>query len=520
MSGRISELAAALVDSGVARAFGVPGSGLSWQLITSLSDRNVPFIGTRHEGAAAIMAGASARQAGSLGCVITIKGPGLANALPGMASNRFEQCPVLSISEAFGPSTPRFRMHKRLDQFALMSPIAKACATLGEPQDSVRVLASIARAEVPGPVHLDLFAETDARIEHFAPAGGPETARLDAPHVAMLRAARRPVIIAGSLASRREWGARLASLRIPVFTTAAAKGVVDEHLPHAAGVYTGDGKALAPETIVLPEADLVIGLGLRNVEVLVPKKLTAPLLLIDAADGSTADGFGPAMTLASASDQAFETVLDELAATEWGMDLVANSVNSLRTHLLQARWLPARALAALERAVPTRTRLVTDTGSFCTVIEHLWRARSSAAFLASANGRYMGTGIPMALGVSLAEPGVPVVCVIGDGGMMYAAELKLAVERQLPIVFILMSDGRYGSIVAGASTPDLDLRAVTMARPSWLRTADGLGLQSFAARSEDEFERALASWSPSDGPMFIEATFEPESYAAMTAGIR
>ena len=521
MNEHVRQLASALTRAGVTGAFGVPGSGLSWQLITALGGEGVSFTGARHEAAGAIMAGAYARRTMGLGCSITIKGPGLANALPGIVSNRYEQWPVISIAEAFGPSTPSHRMHKRLDHAALLQPVVKAYAWHGSGAAPVSDLAAIARAEVPGPVHLDLifdrteFASTPPRPVSVDGSAGDSGALMDRIH-----RSSRPVVIVGSLATRREWASRLATLRVPVFTTTAAKGAVDEHVPCAAGVFTGDGKALAPESVVIPDADLVIGLGLRNLEVLQAKPFAAPMLLVDAAAAEHGVGFGAALSAHGAPDALFGAILDALAEKAWGLDIVERSVGSVRERLMGHDWLPGRAFAALESFMAGAGCLTVDTGSFCTVAEHVWRTRNASGFLASANGRYMGTGIPMALGSAIAARGTMHVCAVGDGGMMYASELKLAVEQKLPLLVVLMRDGRYGSIVAGASAPGLDMRAVTMREPSWWRTAEAMGLSATAVRSVHELERSLASWSPDGGPAFIEAIFDPEPYAGMVADVR
>src|SRR5262245_10387996 len=110
----VQEMAVTLFSEGVRSCFGVTGSGLSWRLATALESCGVPYHAVGHEAAAAIMAGAFARQSGTLGCSLSIKGPGLANMIGGMLSNRYEQLPVLSISEAYDPAQPSSRMHKRL----------------------------------------------------------------------------------------------------------------------------------------------------------------------------------------------------------------------------------------------------------------------------------------------------------------------------------------------------------------------------------------------------------------------
>jgi acetolactate synthase-1/2/3 large subunit len=378
---------------------------------------------------------------------------------------------------------------------------------------------------VPGPVHLELFGESaPAQLDvHRGPddATTPADGAVGAALLAVERA-QRPVVIAGSLATRAAWGARLRGLRVPVFTTTAAKGVVDEMAADgfAAGVYTGDGKALAPETRILAEADVVIGLGLRNLEVLSPKKPGLKLVLLDVAGEATAAGFGADHLLSSAGEAEFDRVLGALASKSWGAELVASCQREVLRYLTEHEWLPGRALAAIQVTLPAVESLIVDTGSFCTVAEHLWRARRADGFLASANGRYMGTAIPMALGAALADPARPRICAMGDGGMMYGAELKLAVERRLPMLFLFLTDGRYGSIACAASASGLDLRAVTMANPSWFRVAEAMGMAAARVTGVPELLEAVRSWSREGGPMFVEAVFDPEPYAAMTARIR
>src|SRR4030095_8874185 len=109
-----------------------------------------------------------------------------------------------------------------------------------------------------------------------------------------VNAAKRPMLIVGGLAQRSSWAVRVRTVQVPVFTTVAAKGVIDERHPAAAGVFTGDGKSMAPEVVIASEADLVIGLGLRNLEVLTPRPFSVPLVGLDiAGDSLLVDGFDP-----------------------------------------------------------------------------------------------------------------------------------------------------------------------------------------------------------------------------------
>jgi acetolactate synthase-1/2/3 large subunit len=383
--------------------------------------------------------------------------------------------------------------------------------------DGWDALVGAARAEAPGPVHLEL----GARPAVPAPLGvaGPEAGDDPAQLLDRIAAARRPLLIVGSLALRRDWGARLAALRVPVFTTCAAKGALDESGPWSAGVYTGDGKALSPEASLFRDADLVVGIGLRNTEILSPRAFAAPYLSVDEVGGDLAEGLAPALRVADADAVYCGRVLDALAGAEWGADQVVHALESMRTALDDGSWLPAACFARLN-GLGFDYAAVMDTGSFCTIGEHLWLARPTRPYLGSSNGRFMGTGLPTAIGAAAGAPGTPVICATGDGGVrMYLPELKLAVAERLPVCVVLMSDGRYGSIACAPQPRVMSTRAVEIDGPSWWRTVESMGCAALPVGSPDALGAALESWDRA-GPLFLEASFAPEPYAAMTNGLR
>jgi acetolactate synthase-1/2/3 large subunit len=62
----------------------------------------------------------------------------------------------------------------------------------------------------------------------------------------------------------------------------------------------------------------------------------------------------------------------------------------------------------------------------------------------------MGTAIPNALGVALAEPGRPVCAITGDGGFLMAmAELGVAAADRAPFIVLVMNDGRMAMVQHG-----------------------------------------------------------------------
>jgi acetolactate synthase-1/2/3 large subunit len=247
--------------------FGIPGSGASLELLDALERQGTAFHLSHHEAAAAIMAGTMGRLSGRAGLALAIKGPGLANLVPGLAACWFESFPLVALCEALPAGVDWRQRHKGLHHAALVAAISKGryglAANGGE--GAFSNAAALATAEVPGPVVLELVAG-----EVAAEPGGFGALAYESV-IAAVERAQRPLVIAGSLALRAGWRDALAALDIPVFSTASTKGVIDEERFPAAGVYTGAGLEKSPESSLLPAADLVVGLGLRPQEVLAAK---------------------------------------------------------------------------------------------------------------------------------------------------------------------------------------------------------------------------------------------------------
>ncbi len=90
MNGDITRLADCLTNAGVRYAFGVSGSGPTYQLIAALKQRGVRYVPVSHEAVGPVAAGAYGFLTGSPAVALSIKGPGFANMLGGMSAAYFE----------------------------------------------------------------------------------------------------------------------------------------------------------------------------------------------------------------------------------------------------------------------------------------------------------------------------------------------------------------------------------------------------------------------------------------------
>ncbi len=510
-------LASEISALGCRYAFGVPGSGPTLVLADALEKLGVSVIRTQFEGAAALMAGTIGRLTGTAGVAFCIKGPGLTNMIPGLAVAWFENFPLVAIAEAYPPGSPPSKAHKLICHESLVRAVSKGRWVLGTTEPSFGDLAQLAQSELPGPVLLEV---TGTKIVDQAPVQiksdlrARDDAVLDA-----IRSSERPVLIVGTLGVRLQLSQRLNQLGIPVFSTAAAKGVVDETLSHAAGVYTGVGLELSPERKILPDADLIIGIGLRPAEVLAVKPFSCRSVALEpCSDVSGLDAFGFSAISGNGNTEEVLMLLQEKA---WGGDLVAVSLAHMASRLLSGPFLPAHAFRCMEQHFNGAVRMVLDTGYFCTMGEHIWRARKPEHCLLSGQARYMGTALPMAIAAAISDRQVPTVVVVGDGGIGPAiGELRIAVERQIPLLIVLMTDGRFGSIRTRALKDGLSESTLTIGSPSWMQVMAGLGMSARSVSDAASLADALGQWQPGAGPAFLEIPFPPDPYESMVQGLR
>lgn len=489
-------------------AFGIPGGGASLELIDAIDRNGGRFHMTQFEGSAAIMAGAVGRLGGVPGVAISIKGPGLANMTSGLATAMLEDFPVFAVAEAFGRTDGAEKAHKRLNHHRLVGAIVKAHCGLNE-RDAVARLSALAVSERPGPVLLEL-AEADS----FFPSQVTTLSRDGSEVLRAIEKAKRPIVIAGGLAMRMGLSDALNQVNVPVFSTAGAKGVVDEKRPHAAGVYTGVGLELAPERSIIGRADLVIGIGLRTHEVLAAN-LSVETVNIDDLD--VAPGFAISAK-AGAGDA--QRILEALAhRSGWGIEEIASARKTLRSTLLAGPFLPSQVFRLVNDLLP-RARLVLDTGYFCTVGEHIWDVSTPGLYLSSGQGRSMGAALPMAVAAAVYRPDDPTILAIGDGGLgMFFAELHLAAAERAPLLVLFMRDGTYASIRDRAVSRGMSDRSLIARDPDWSAAAAAMEFVAGRADSLAEVSMFIDKWAVK-GPAFLETRFDPEPYRTMTAKLR
>jgi acetolactate synthase-1/2/3 large subunit len=510
----IDQLANQIADNGVPMVFGIPGGGLSLSLIDALEKRDIPFHLTHFEGAASIMAATLGHLKKKSGVSLSIRGPGLVNSAPGIAVAWFESFPLVHITESMHPNASLAEAHKRLDHNLFMKAISKG-SRYSSYSGGFQALADHALSEAPGPVILNLVSKP---VDNELPFDSPSEAEFNLKDALdLIKNSKYPVVIAGSAAIRANLGDSISRLNCPIFSTVSAKGVIDEYSWQSCGVYTGVGLSLTQEANILPQADLVIGIGLNAKEVLSAKPFGCNYLAINAVQNAGDDAFNPTFSIGISGAEEVCCALE--GKEEWGAKSIKRTGENLHTRATE-KFLPGVIFDAIARTLD-HPCVVMDTGNFCTIGEHIWRASAPSSCLLSAQGRYMGTSLPMAIAASIHNPHIPTIACVGDGGIgMYLSEVLLAAKLNLPVLIILMTDGAFGSIRTRAIKEGLTQNPLLMTQKSWVSIFESLGLASERAESLDQVINFLNKWKLVDGPAFLEIPFDMNDYESMTKDIR
>jgi acetolactate synthase I/II/III large subunit len=451
----------ALAARGVRTIFGIPGVQLdeATDALYAAADR-IGFVCARNEQATTYMADGYARSTGSPGVAMVVPGPGVLNALAGLATAYSTNSRVLLLA---GQIDSRLigkgygALHEIPDQAGILSRLTKWTGTARHPAD-VPALVARAFAELSGgrprPVALELPPDVLAATA-TAPAADPGGAMpsLVRPQQAaveeaarLLLAAERPLIYAGGGVLAAGASAALTELaelvEAPVLVSENARGAID-----ARHRLAFDGLALRA---FRADADLVLAVGSRFLTTFGgPVNVDgATLVLLNADPADLGEPRSP--DLAIHSDAGLG--LRALAAAVGCPRRPARSDEFERVR----KWLddcladiaPQREyLAAIRSALP-------DDGVFVSEFTQVGYAAGACFPVYHPHGYigpgYQGTlgyGFATALGAKAADPARAVISVTGDGGFSWTMpELSTARRHGLGLVTVLFNDGHFGNV--------------------------------------------------------------------------
>jgi acetolactate synthase I/II/III large subunit len=543
-------LARALDAYGVSAVFFVP-TILSRTLYELEARTSVKRILTHGEKAAVYMADGYARATGRPG-VCMAQTVGAANLAAGLRDPFLGCSPVLALTGGPYHWSRGRNYYQEIEDFPLFKPVTKFSAPVsdaGRLPDLLAYAFAAATAGQPRPVHLEVAGhsgedvedgETDAPVPAPQPATVPRLrARPDAAAIAaaarLLRAARRPVIVAGGGVRASGAGPELRALaerlNAPVATSLNAKDVLPGDHPLNVGVPGLYSRASANH--VLLEADLVLFAGSKAGNQVTLKWQVPPLsakviqLDIDPAEigrhyPDTLGVLGDAkLGLAELINAIIPDAGDHADWARRAADLVRSWREQWRAPMAsdQVPVRPERLCAELTAHLPDDALLVSDTGHSGMWSGGMIDLRHPGQGYIRAAGS-LGWGLPAALGAQVAQPGRPVVLFTGDGGLWYhIAELETAARWQIPAVIVVNNNSSLNQEINvytsayGGSLHGRHGELWHFKETDFARVAESMGVLGLTVRKAADFEGALHKALASSGPAVIDVVTDMEALA-------
>jgi thiamine pyrophosphate-dependent acetolactate synthase large subunit-like protein len=524
-----SAVGQALAKSGVEVAFGLVGSG-NFHVTNALVAAGTRFVPAAHEGGAATMADAYARVSGKVAALSLHQGPGVTNALTGIAEAAKSRTPMVVLAaEATAPHSNFF-----IDLAAAASAVgAEFLRVRGAEQAAVDALAAYRAAERGRTVVLGLPLDVQARHATIdSPALPPPAAEpLPLPEVQVaelageLAAAQRPVFIAGRGAARRGDPARAALARLAdrcgalLATSAAAKGLFTGD-PWYLDICGGFATPLAADLVA--GSDLVVAWGSTlNMWTTRHGRLVSPAARVVQVDHDPAAiGRHRPVDLGVPGDvvAVADAVLAQLGGsprTGWRDPALGQRIAA------EGRWrdvpylddsdagrIDPRTLSiALDDLLPEQRTVAVDSGNFMGYPSMYLSVPDAAGFCFTQAYQSIGLGLASAIGAGLARPDRLPVAALGDGGfLMSVAELTTAVRLGLPLIAVVYNDAAYGAEVHHFGPDGHPLDTVRFPDADLAAIGRGFGCAGVTVRTVADLA-GVRDWlsGPRDRPLLVDA---------------
>lgn len=550
---------------GVEYVFGIPGGNIEpfYNALARAEKRGtLKHVTARHESGAVFMAEGYYRETGKLGVVCTTTGPGATNAITGVACAYGNYAPILLITAQTSLATfGRGALQESAgalgaNTVAMLDSVTRYNSLISHPQ---QLLAQLDKAVMhafgptPGPVHLsisrDVFTKEFQAHDKAHVRTSLKTFMTIAPNVDelsylrfLLDTHKSTVILVGnhakncadlilSLAELNEWHYVLSP---------GAKGYLPSNHPLYAGVYgiAGHDKA----KIVLENCQLILSFGLEcneintcswNPQTICSKRLVqitdnfelltspscsklklyaTPRLVLEGLLKKIDSKKLELLSLLGFNDARYQLSTSELAPFSTGVLKKPNLNLVHKEKNIQPYVKPQDLLEFLNDMLPSNTIIAMEMGNSFLWGIHYWNFHHNPQAVSNKNLFFidngmasMGWAIGAAIGAALANPTVQVLCIVGDGAYLMAAqELTVAIEHELNIIFVVLNDACLGTVKHGQMMAGAEKIAFRLPRVDFSMMAKAQGAKSALIKNLKELRELDPSMFNRKRPILLD----------------
>ncbi|MBB3189236.1 5-guanidino-2-oxopentanoate decarboxylase [Halomonas cerina] len=512
---------------GVDTVFGIPGVHtveLYRGLDGGAEASGIRHITPRHEQGAGFMADGYARATGQPGVCFIITGPGMTNIATAMGQALADSVPMLVISSVSRRDTlgrGQGRLHELPSQQQMVAGLSRFSHTLLDPDGLPEALArafAVFEGGRPGPVHIEIPIDLfDAPVDEPARWRRPSLASAAPDPDALKRAgdwlavARRPLVLLGGGCVQEPEAARalVEVLDAPTVTTINAKGLLGIDHP----LDLGANASLPAVRELARDADVVLAIGTElgetDYDVVFDDgfSLSGRLIRVDIDPEQLARNQSADLAMVADAGATLKALARRFGETPCQRDGVerARAVREMLGLVQDPAFTPYVPLFDTLRDTLPEAILVGDSCATTYAANHLVSQPAPRRFFNASTGYgTLGYGLPAAMGASLGQPELPVVALVGDGGIMFTlTELACAVEEGLPVVVVLWHNQGYEEIRRYMDSADVPRLGVDIQAPDFQMLAAGFGCAARRVGDPEALAAAIRG-RPPQGPLLIE----------------
>ncbi len=470
-----------LQEEGVEHVFGYPGGAVLYIYDAIFNQEKVQHVLVRHEQAAAHAADAYARSTGKVGVCLVTSGPGVTNAVTGIATAYTDSIPIVVLTGQVPTHAIGEDAFQEADTVGITRPCVKHNFLVKDVRDlatTIKKAFHIAATGRPGPVLVDIpkdITRAQCRFEYpktvsmrsYNPVTRGHQGQIKKA-LGLILTAERPMIYAGGgvvLANASEELNRFVELLdFPVTTTLMGLGGYRSSerkwvgMPGMHGTYEAN--------MAMQHCDVLIGIGARFDDRVIgnPKHFAQnprKIIHLDIDPSSISKRVRVDVPIVG---DVRETLREMIALLEQtlaaGQKTNAAAVAGWWKQIDEWRGRNCLKYRSSEEVIKPQSVVqklweITDGDAFVTsdVGQHqMWAAQyypfdKPRRWINSGGLGTMGVGLPFAMGVLLANPGAKVACITGEGSIqMNIQELSTCKQYNLPVKIVNLNNGYLGMV--------------------------------------------------------------------------
>jgi thiamine pyrophosphate-dependent acetolactate synthase large subunit-like protein len=526
-----------LAGYGARRCFGLLGTA-NFKVSHALVEAGVELISARHEGSAATMADAYAKATGELTLVSVHSGPGLTNAITGIAEAAKSRTPLVVLAGDVPTGAVKSNFYFEQAEFARsVGAVAERIHTPASARvDTLRAVTRALRDRRTVVLSLPGDVQDAPLASNLPPLALPPDPGRPQPDPAAVRAladeiqrAKRPLVLAGRGAVISDAEAVLTALtdRIGALlaTTVCGHGLFAGN-PWSLGISGGFSSPIADKLI--KEADLVLAFGASLTQWTTKHgKLVAPearVAQVDVESGKLGYQMPVQLGVLGDARATAEALLAELdrrkvsGGAGWRNDSVRKQIVAGDNHqspyadTSSAQFIDPRTLSkAVDEILPLDRVVASDSGHFCGWVPQYLRVPNARASCLSHSFQSIGLGLGSTIGLAVANPGKLAVLGTGDGGfLMSISDLETAIRMKLRMCILVYNDSSYAAEVHLFRRRGYSIDIVQFPETDFAAIARGYGARGVTIRTLVDLQ-PLRDWVAEGAPgvMVVDGKIDP-----------